>query len=131
MGEALGISQAEVSRFLGTLDEPKAGATVKLYRPGSDVAAQLAHLFDIAYENPLNGKPPARHWEAKDMLPRRGRALDILSDEFDPVLLEALKSYAPPAGHEKWTTARWLIHLISIKNAWDSRALELPGVTRQ
>lgn len=123
LGESLGIGQAEVSRLLAV----PANGTLR-YRPGHDIARHLTLLFNIPYTYKLDGKAHASEWEASDMLPRRGRALAILSDEFSRPLLEALRDYPAPTGHEKWTTARWVIHLVSLKNAHDAGAIVLPGV---
>ena len=123
LGQSLGIGQAEVSRLLAV---PRNGALA--YRPGHDIARHLTLLFNIPYTYRLDGKLPASEWETSDMLPRRGRALAILSDEYAKPLLEALRDYPAPAGNEKWTTARWVIHLVSLKNAHDAGAIALPGV---
>jgi hypothetical protein len=120
MAEALGVSQPEVSRWLG-LTKPKP----KPYAPGDDITRHLAKRLGISDTYNVNGRPRAGNWEAIDMLPQRGRALDFLSGQFDRPLLEALKRYQAPAGNEKWTTDRWVVHLVTLKNAHDSGAIDL------
>lgn len=117
LGASLGISQAQVSRFISTVRE-KNPAT---YSPGNDVVSLVAGKLGIEYEGPRVGMRRAGLREADDMLPNRGRALDILSEEYPKEMLADLKKSVPPPGHEKWTCVRWLDWFLRVKSLLDTR----------
>lgn len=116
LGAAYGISQAQVSRFIGTVrdEEPKP------YWPGPDVVASLASKLGLEYEGPRIGMRRASDLEVGDMIPNRGRALDTLSDEYSTELLAEMRAHPAPAGHEKWTYVRWLEYFIKLKSLMDT-----------
>lgn len=121
----LGVSQGQVSKFIGALKE-----SAKPYEPGADVVAQVAEKLGIDYRGPSIGMRRAGVEESTDMLPNRGRALDILSAEYSAELLQALKRHPVEPEHEGWTHTKWLEVFVELKKAWERGLIDLPGLPR-
>lgn len=131
IAEFLGVKQATVSRFLSTIGATKRKRKGSLpYEPGADVMALVAGKLGIEWLGPSVGMRRAGAEEAADMLPNRGRALDVLSAEYPADLLQAMKRYPLPPGHEGWTFVRFVEFFIELKKAWESGLVELPGLVR-
>lgn len=124
----LGVKQSTVSRLLGTLAaDPKKRQT---WKPSADLVALVAAKYGWRYDKLVAGIVRAGEREGTDVLPNRGRAMDFLSDEYSPALLEALKRHPAPADSTTWTPVKWAEYLVSVKKAWDSGLIELPGLAR-
>lgn len=127
LAEWLGVSQPQVSKFLGTVRP----VNPKPYEPGADMVSLIASKLGIEYRGPSIGLRRAGVEEITDMLPNRGRALDILSAEYPADLLQALKRYPVEPGHESWSSTKWLEVFVELKKAWERGLIDLPGLARK
>lgn len=111
LGKAYEISQGQVSRYRSLLKEvPK---ELPPWWPSHPEATRLLRAL-VPHATQSVGMPIADTWEAKDTMPNRGRALDILSNAYSKGLLAKLKSRAPDRPHAKWSVAEWLRYFMRL-----------------
>lgn len=128
LAEWVGVKQASISRFLASVHDEEEKR--QPYFPGPDIVATVAKRYGLRFDELMAGMVRDGKWETNDMIARRGRALDLLSDDYSDELLAALKAYNPPPSDPGWTVSKWLDHLVKVKSAWEAGVLELPGMKR-
>lgn len=124
IARGIGVEQPTISRLVGVLRG-------KDYAPGIVFLNRLRAYFGDVDDEMVDGMIPAEM--AGDMTANRGRAIALLSQdpqEFPRDLMKAISKHRAPAGHDRWTAVRWMRHFIEVKNAWQSGALDLPGIKK-
>ncbi len=128
LAEWVGVEQSSISRFLSAVHEDEQKR--KPFSPGADLVALVAKRYGLKYDELLSGMVRDGEWITQDMIANRGRALDILSEEYSSDLLSALKAYKDPIADPGWSAAKWVEYLVKVKTAWEAGLLELPGMKR-